>query len=453
MDAYDVQDAIDRWTIRYPPGGARRTARPPIAHAQGPIIHDTAGARYLDFGSNPTGAILGHNHPRYIEAVRRRLHTVGDDTFLDQDALLLHCRLGEILTPPLQKSLLVPHGDAALRVAAGMARAVTGGADIIAVSATHDGAVCFTRPATAASHPSNLPVTGVSEAHGTAGVCPDPAQCACGAQGGLQPCPWAAFEATVAACERRPAALLMKSFAGGAFGAGAGWAPVLRRLCHQYGMLLIVDETATGYGRTGRMWGHQHDDVVPDILIASARFGAGQSIDVVCTAPDIAGQVRACDNGVLDLAWHDPVACIAAVTTIDIVREEELVSRAAAIGEYLKTRLGTMAADKPMIAAVHGRGAMYAIELSAGWAAGNHVHQLGQEVVQACRDKGLLLREPAGDDSDRIVRVAPPMVSTETQLDEGLDILDRVLRDIAAAPRASGASRPGAREPGQHQLS
>jgi 4-aminobutyrate aminotransferase-like enzyme len=225
----------------------------------------------------------------------------------------------------------------------------------------------------------------------------------------------------------------MTPFAGSAAGVGAGYARVLRRLCHQYGMLLIIDESATGYGRTGRMWAHQHDDVVPDILIASARLGAGQSIDAVCTAPDIADQLCAKDCQLSYLAWHDPVACTAAATAIDIIREEELVSRAAAIGEYLKMRLGAMATDRPLIGAVYGRGAMHAIELSGTWAEGMPPNSLSRAVVQACRDNGLLLQDPAGDGSDRIIRVAPPMVSTETQLDEGMDILERVLRDMAGA--------------------
>jgi 4-aminobutyrate aminotransferase-like enzyme len=279
------------------------------------------------------------------------------------------------------------------------------------------------------------------------------------------------------ACEQRPAALYMTPFAGGAFGAWPGCARVLRRLCHQYGMLLIVDETATGYGRTGRMWGYQHDDIVPDVLIVSMRFGAGLSIDAVCTAPDIAEQVSASDYLAMDHAWHDPVGCAAAVAGIDILQEEELVARAAGIGEHLKTRLAAIAADKPIITAIHGRGAMYAIELAvpdgpdmqacclppcntrmpprilAPTYPGLPGRGLASAAVLACRDKGLLLREPARGGSGSIVRVAPPLVSTETQIDEGLDILDSVLLGMARTFHARMTdSRQGAQQPGQHQL-
>ncbi len=90
---------------------------------------------------------------------------------------------------------------------------------------------------------------------------------------------------------------------------------------------------------------------------------------------------------------------------------------------------------------------MYALELSRLAAvAGTPARGLGQAVVNACRDKGLLLQDPAREPSDRIIRVAPPMVSTETQIDEGMDILDRVLREMAGASSAWRASGQGARQ-------
>lgn len=453
MDADEVREALDRWTMGGLPERSRGRRRPPIARAQGAVIHDVEGGRYLDFGAIPAGAVLGHNHPRYIEAIKRRLHAIGDDAFLDADALRLHCRLGEILTPPLQKSLFVPQGEAAIRIAAGMARAITGAADMVSVSVAHDGTLRFTHPALAASPQGASLAREDSAASGGRAGCPDPSQCSCGAQDVSRPCPWAAFDAALRACEQRPAALLMKPYAGAALDIGAARARMLRRLCHQNGMLLLIDETATGYGRTGRMWAHQHDDVVPDILIVSARFGAGLSVAAVCTTPDIAEQLRGHDCLAPGRAWHDPVACTAAATAIDIVQEEDLVARAAAIGGHLKVRLGAMAADKPLIKAIRGRGAMYAIELAATSTATTSAQVLTRAVVRSCRDKGLLLQDPACDESPPLVRVAPPMVSTETQIDEGLDILDCVLREMTGAFYARTASGKRSPEAGQHQLS
>ncbi|CAM3368576.1 Aspartate aminotransferase family protein [Bordetella sputigena] len=458
MDAYEWQEAAERWTVtdRMEPAGA--SARRVIARAQGPVIHDTQGRRYLDFGAIPTGAILGHNHPRYVSAIKQGLQAVGDDAFLDVDGLRLHRRLGEILTPPLQKSILVAQGDA-LRVATDIARAVTGAADMMHVCPAPDGTLRFAYPATATvpdlSRPPRAPGPGMYPYRAAAAGapprgCPDPAQCACGTAGEAYACPELAFDAALRACGERPAGLIMAPFAGGAFGASSGCARLLRRLCHQNGMLLAVDESATGYGRTGRMWGHQHDDMVPDILIVSARFGAGLSIAAVCMPPDIAERAAASDCLAMDVGWHDPVACTAAVTTIDIVQDEDLVSRAAAIGEHLKMRLGAMAADKPLIRTIYGRGTMFTIELAAGGEPGPSARTLVRTAVRACRDKGLLLR--GADAAGGALQLAPPMVATATQIDEGLDILDQVLRGMSDTLGARAASSQGALQPGQHQL-
>ncbi|WP_198298334.1 aminotransferase class III-fold pyridoxal phosphate-dependent enzyme [Bordetella genomosp. 8] len=458
MDAYEWQEAAERWTVT---GVARRSGAgepPVIARAQGPVIHDTLGRRYLDFGAIPSGAVLGHNHPRYVTAIRQGLQVIGSDAFLDGDALRLHRRLGEILAPPLQKSILAPRG-VATRLAAGIAQTVTGAAGLMWVRPAPDGVLRFFHPAAAVPAQAPIPplVPMVSPAAGEAArACPDPAQCVCGKSPGERPCPWVAFETALQACERKPAGLLMAPFAGGAFGPGHGCARLLRRLCHQHGMLLVVDECATGYGRTGRMWGHQHDDIVPDILIASARFGAGLSIDAVCVPPDIAEQAATSSpevlRGALDAGWHDPVACAAAVTAIDIVQDEDLVARAAAIGEHLKLRLDAMALDKRLIGAVYGRGTLFTIELTPGDKTGVSARALARTFARACHDEGLLLPAPAIDAADGAIHLAPPMVTTITQIDEGLDIVDQVLREMNDSVVADTGSGQDALQPGQHQL-
>ncbi|OZI20906.1 hypothetical protein CAL26_25975 [Bordetella genomosp. 9] len=469
MDAYEWQEAAARWTVT---GVARHdggAAPPVIARAQGPVIHDTQGRRYLDFGAIPTGAVLGHNHPRYVTAVRQGLQVIGSDVFLDGDALRLHRRLGEILAPPLQKSILAPRGEAT-RLAAGIAQAVTGATGLMAVCPAPDGVLRFFHPAAAIQAQApivpiapNTPIAPMAPLARPAGeaarACPDPAQCVCGKSPGERPCPWVAFDTALQACKRKPAGLLMAPFAGGAFGGGYGCARLLRRLCHQHGMLLVVDESATGYGRTGRMWGHQHDDIVPDILITSASFGAGLSIDAVCVPPDIAEQAASsrvplheAPYGALDLGWHDPVACAAAVTAIDIVQDEDLVARAAAIGEHLKLRLGAMALDKRLIGAVYGRGTLFTMELTAGGNPGISARALARTFTCACRDEGLLLPAPAIDAAGGVIHLAPPMVTTITQLDEGLDIVDQVLREMNDSVGAATGSGQDALQPGQHQL-
>src|SRR5205823_6621539 len=163
---------------------------------------------YLDFGSGQMAAALGHNHPRYVAAVERSLRTISHSTktFLNLDRLELHERLGQILTPPLQKTLFLVSGSDAIEAAIDLARKATGI------------------------------------------VVPPP-----------------------------------------------GYVKLLKQYCRERGMLLIMDESQTGLGKTGKMWGHLHEDVVPDIMTVSKHFGAGLPISAVCTTAEIAE--RAVENG------------------------------------------------------------------------------------------------------------------------------------------------------------
>jgi 2,2-dialkylglycine decarboxylase (pyruvate) len=121
MDTETVKDIVDRWMIPTPSGAymAGLENRPVMARAEGIYVFDTTGKRYFDFGSGQMAAALGHNHPRYVAAVKRSLETISHSTktFLNVDRLELHKRLGEILTPPLQKTLFLVSGSDAIEAA------------------------------------------------------------------------------------------------------------------------------------------------------------------------------------------------------------------------------------------------------------------------------------------------------------------------------------------------
>ena len=137
MDAKTAKAIADQWMIPTPSGAymAGLENRPIIERAEGIEVIDTTGKRYLDFGSGQMAAALGHNHPRYVEAVKRSLETISHSskTFLNVDRLELHRRLGEILTPPLQKTLFLVSGSDAIEAAIDLARKATGGVDVLAL--------------------------------------------------------------------------------------------------------------------------------------------------------------------------------------------------------------------------------------------------------------------------------------------------------------------------------
>src|SRR5580704_16049389 len=147
MDRSRIAHIADKWMIPTSKTAymAGLEKKPVIAAARGVKVIDTEGKEYLDFGSGQMAAALGHNHPRYIAAVERNLWTISHSTktFLNVDRLELHERLGEILTPPLQKSLFLVSGSDAIEAAIDLARKATGGVDVLGLHMALHGSTSF----------------------------------------------------------------------------------------------------------------------------------------------------------------------------------------------------------------------------------------------------------------------------------------------------------------------
>src|ERR1700722_6129932 len=147
MDTHAAKDIVEKWMIPTPAGAymAGLENRPIMARAEGIEVIDTTGKRYLDFGSGQMAAALGHNHPRFVASVKKNLQTISHSTktFLNVDRLELHERLGQILTPPLQKSLFLVSGSDAIEAAIDLARKATGGVDVLGLHMALHGSTSF----------------------------------------------------------------------------------------------------------------------------------------------------------------------------------------------------------------------------------------------------------------------------------------------------------------------
>jgi 2,2-dialkylglycine decarboxylase (pyruvate) len=446
MDDTTVKHIVDHWMVPTPKGAymAGLEKRPVIASAHGITVVDTQGKSYLDFGSGQMAAALGHNHPIYVEAVKRSLGTISHSTktFLNVDRLELHRRLGEILTPPLQKTLFLVSGSDAVEAAIDMARKVTGGVDVLALHMGLHGSTSFiTR---SLSFGWNRSKHGLA-AQGTTAIlapypyrCPvacSPDQCGCAMGNGNYQCLKTSFELAQSNFTGKPAAVIMEPIlsAGGVVVPPPGYVRALRDLCHDYGMLLIMDESQTGLGKTGRMWGHEHEDMVPDIITVSKHFGAGLPISAVCTTADIAE--RAAANGYVATRSHacDPITCSAGVASIDIIQKEGLVARAAAIGQRMGKHLARMAEGNELIGETRGRGVLWGVELVLDRRTRAPANGSAEAAIQACQDKGLIVQARGSHSRKNVIRLVPPMVSTDVEIDQGMEILNDVLSAVKRA--------------------
>jgi 2,2-dialkylglycine decarboxylase (pyruvate) len=444
MDAKTAKAIADQWMIPTPSGAymAGLENRPIIERAEGIEVIDTTGKRYLDFGSGQMAAALGHNHPRYVEAVKRSLETISHSskTFLNVDRLELHRRLGEILTPPLQKTLFLVSGSDAIEAAIDLARKATGGVDVLALDMALHGSTSFvTRSLTFGWGRSKHGLA----APGTSAILTPYAYRSplAGGNDFVEKCLQTSFEIADANFTAKPAAVILEPVlsAGGIIVPPPGYVKALAKMAHDRGMLLIMDESQTGLGKTGKMWGHLHEDVVPDIMTVSKHFGAGLPVSAVCTTAAIADQ--AVGNGYFATRSHacDPIVCAAGVASIDIVQEEKLVERAAAIGRRMQAQLEAMAKDVEAIGDIRGRGVLYGVELVQDRGSRVPADALARAVVAQCQTEGLLVQARGSHGRMNVIRLVPPMVSTDAQIDQGLSILGRVLRSASRVAASKAA--------------
>jgi 2,2-dialkylglycine decarboxylase (pyruvate) len=444
MDAKTAKAIADQWMIPTPSGAymAGLENRPIIERAEGIEVIDTTGKRYLDFGSGQMAAALGHNHPRYVEAVKRSLETISHSskTFLNVDRLELHRRLGEILTPPLQKTLFLVSGSDAIEAAIDLARKATGGVDVLALDMALHGSTSFvTRSLTFGWGRSKHGLA----APGTSAILTPYAYRSplAGGNDFVEKCLQTSFEIADANFTAKPAAVILEPVlsAGGIIVPPPGYVKALAKMAHDRGMLLIMDESQTGLGKTGKMWGHLHEDVVPDIMTVSKHFGAGLPVSAVCTTAAIADQAVA--NGYFATRSHacDPIVCAAGVASIDIVQEEKLVERAAAIGRRMQAQLEAMAKDVEAIGDIRGRGVLYGVELVQDRGSRVPADALARAVVAQCQTEGLLVQARGSHGRMNVIRLVPPMVSTDAQIDQGLSILGQVLRSASRVAASKAA--------------
>jgi 2,2-dialkylglycine decarboxylase (pyruvate) len=444
MDAKTAKAIADQWMIPTPSGAymAGLENRPIIERAEGIEVIDTTGKRYLDFGSGQMAAALGHNHPRYVEAVKRSLETISHSskTFLNVDRLELHRRLGEILTPPLQKTLFLVSGSDAIEAAIDLARKATGGVDVLALDMALHGSTSFvTRSLTFGWGRSKHGLA----APGTSAILTPYAYRSplAGGNDFVEKCLQTSFEIADANFTAKPAAVILEPVlsAGGIIVPPPGYVKALAKMAHERGMLLIMDESQTGLGKTGKMWGHLHEDVVPDIMTVSKHFGAGLPVSAVCTTAAIADQ--AVGNGYFATRSHacDPIVCAAGVASIDIVQEEKLVERAAAIGRRMQAQLEAMAKDVEAIGDIRGRGVLYGVELVQDRGSRVPADALARAVVAQCQTEGLLVQARGSHGRMNVIRLVPPMVSTDAQIDQGMSILGQVLRSASRVAASKAA--------------
>lgn len=382
-----------------------------VERGDGARVWDTDGREYLDFVGGIGVLNLGHRHPRILAAVHAQVerftHTCFQVAMYDGYVRLAE-RLNR-LTPGhfAKKTLLVTTGAEAAENAVKIARAATGRPGIITFTRGYHGRTFLALAMTAKTTPYKQ---NFGPFPGDVYHAPYPYEfqgwTVASALAALE----AMFEMEIAA--ERVAAIVIEPVLGegGFVPAPAAFLRGLRDICDRHGIVLVADEIQTGFGRTGTMFAIEQADVVPDLVLVAKSMAGGLPLAGVIGRADIMDAPL--PGGLGGTFAGNPLACAAALATLDAFEFDGILERAQTIGRRTRAALTALAVQHPSIVDVRGLGAMLAIELAEAAAAGR--------IVEAARNRGLLLLK-AG--SGNVIRLIIPLIINDADLETGLELL------------------------------
>lgn len=414
--------AVSNHVIRYGPRFERRV----IDRAEGSFLYDVEGTPILDFTSGQMSAVLGHSHPEIVRTVRRQIARL-DHLFsgmLSRPVVELSERLGS-LVPGLEKVLLLSTGGESNEAAIRLAKCVTGKHEIVAFSKSWHG---MTGAAASATYSAARRGYGPASVGAFAIPAPNAYRPRfTHADGGLD---WRtelddAFALIDSQSTGNLAAFIAEPIlsSGGIIELPEGYLAALKRKCEERGMLLILDEAQTGVGRTGHMFAFQRDGVTPDILTLSKTLGAGLPLSAVLTSREI--EETAYDRGFIFLTTHvsDPLPAAVGLTVLDVVDRAALVERARVAGARLSAGLAALQQRFDCIGDIRGRGLLLGVEIVTDRASKMPDLEMGDRIGAEAMARGLSMNIVKVPAMGAIFRIAPPLTVSDTEIDQGLQII------------------------------
>jgi 4-aminobutyrate aminotransferase/(S)-3-amino-2-methylpropionate transaminase len=213
---------------------------------------------------------------------------------------------------------------------------------------------------------------------------------------------------------------------GGFIVPAEGFFKAMADFANANGIVFIADEIQTGFGRTGKWFGSEHEGVVPDVITTAKGIGGGMPLAGVTGRAEIMDSVHT--GGMGGTYGGNPVSCAAALAAIDFMQKNDLPKRAEKIGEIMRTRLDEIASKFPMVGDVRGRGAMMAIEIVRPGTTEADIDAT-QAIIKSCHAEGVLVLT-AGTYGN-VVRFLPPLVMPEDLLDEALNVIEKAVAQAA----------------------
>ena len=367
-----------------------------ITRGKGALVWDVNGKEYIDCTGSYGVCIVGHSHPKVVEAVRRQAETLISchASFYNDARSELLQKITQIAPKNLNKIFLANSGAEAVECAIKLARKFSGKPEIIAMMGAFHGKTMGALSATwdkKYREPFKPLVPEFKH------VPPDD------------------LEKVREAITEKTAAVLVEPIRGegGIRVPPNGFLPGLREICDETGVLLIFDEVQTGFGRTGKIFACEHWNIVPDILCLAKSVAGGLPLGITIAKENIMSSLKVGEH--TTTFSGSPLVCAAACAAINVLVEEKLPERAAMLGRYFKEKLEVLRARHKIVREVRGLGLMLGMELRFDVL----------NIILKCMERGVLVL----DAGRNILRFLPPLVIEREHIDRVIDILDTVMEE------------------------
>lgn len=371
-----------------------------ISHAEGSYIYDTNNKAYLDFVAGVSACSLGHKHPKVVAAIKEQLdkylHVMVYGEYIQKPAVELTKMLAKHLPHPLESTYLTNSGTEAIEGALKLAKRFTGRSEIIAAHKAYHGNTM-----------GAMSVMGFEERK----------------QSFRPLIPDVRFiefnnSADLEKITTKTAAVILETIQGGAgfIEPTNNYLELVRKRCNDVGALLILDEIQPGIGRTGKLFGFEHYNCIPDILVTGKGLGGGLPIGAFTASKEMMDSLK--DNpklGHITTFGGHPVIAAAALATLSEITSSNLMTQTLEKEKLIREHL-----NHPLIKEIRGKGLMLAAILPSP--------ELTNKVILRCQEEGLilfwLLFEPCA------IRITPPLTISDNELIKGCNIIKKVLSQV-----------------------
>ena len=412
------------------PSVANYYQKPLVAdRAQMQYVWDVEGRKYLDFFGGILTVSVGHCNPKITSKVKAQVDRLQHLSTLypNEQIVALAEKIAQITPGTLQKSFFTSSGTEADEAAILIARMATGSYDVVALRNAYSGGSQLARSVTAQAPYRKAGVIGVGIAHAVSPYCyrcplhltyPDcEVACANDVENLIQ----TGTSGSIAAFIAEPI-----QGAGGFITPPKEYFKIVFKIVKKYGGLFISDEVQTGWGRTGKKWfGIEQWEVTPDILTGAKGLANGAPIGLTVTTPEIADSYQGLG---ISTFGGNPVTCVAARATIELIEEEKLLENAHTVGARLREKLEELKSKYPLIGDVRGMGLMQALELVKDRGTKEPAPEATLQVMERARDNGLLIGK--GGLFGNVIRLAPMLNISKSDVDEGVRLLDKAFSEV-----------------------